>query len=93
VCVPEFAREAVEDSDKLWVDGIAIRNEADRELVDDIRKADVDKEGKEMRLQGPKDQLVLSDDPDAEELRQEVEALEQPIAELSEFKPGTEAGS
>jgi polyhydroxyalkanoate synthesis regulator phasin len=75
------------------VDGIAIRNEADRELVDDIRKADVDKEGKEMRLQGPKDQLVLSDDPDAEELRQEVEALEQRIAELSEFKPGTEAGS
>jgi hypothetical protein len=36
---------------------------------------------------------VLSDNPGAEELRQEVEALEQRIAELSEFKPGTEAGS
>ena len=73
--------------------GIAIRNETDREIIEDIPNADVDTEGKEMRLQGPKDQLVLSDDPDAEELRQEVKALEQPIAELSEFKPGTEAGS
>lgn len=37
-----------------------------------VRKADVDEERKETRLQGLKDQLALSDNPDAEELRQEV---------------------
>jgi hypothetical protein len=35
----------------------------------------------------------LSDDPDAEELRQEVDDLEQRIEELTEFKPGSEVGS
>ncbi|WP_255194632.1 hypothetical protein [Natronobeatus ordinarius] len=58
-----------------------------------VRKADVDAERKETRLQGLKDQLALSDDPDAEELRQEVDELEQRIEELTEFKPGTEVGS
>lgn len=58
-----------------------------------VRKADVDEERKETRLQGLKDQLALSDDPDAEELRQEVDDLEQRIEELTEFKPGTEVGS
>jgi len=55
-----------------------------------VRKADVDEEHKETRLQGLKDQLALSDDPDAEKLRQEVDELEQRIEELTEFKPGTE---
>jgi len=58
-----------------------------------VRKADVDEERKETRLQGLKDQLALSDDPDAEALRQEVDDLEQRIEELTEFKPGTEVGS
>ncbi|MDL5363927.1 hypothetical protein [Halalkalicoccus sp. NIPERK01] len=58
-----------------------------------VRKADVDEERKETRLQGLKDQLALSDDPDAEELRQEVDDLEQRIEELTEFKPGTEVES
>jgi hypothetical protein len=58
-----------------------------------VRKADVDEERKETRLQGLKDQLALSDDPDAEELRQEVDELEQRIEELTEFKPGSEVGS
>lgn len=58
-----------------------------------VRKADVDEERKETRLQGLKDQLALSKNPDAEELRQEVEELEQRIEELTEFKPGTEIGS
>jgi len=58
-----------------------------------VRKADVDEERKETRLQGLKDQLALSDDPDAKELRQEVDDLEQRIEELTEFKPGTEVGS
>jgi hypothetical protein len=59
----------------------------------DGRKADVDEERKETRLQGLKDQLARSDDPDAEELRQEVDELEQRIEELTEVKPGTEVGS
>ncbi|MDL0125729.1 hypothetical protein PNQ92_09940, partial [Halobacterium salinarum] len=58
-----------------------------------VRKADVDEERKETRLQGLKDQLALSDGPDAEELRQEVEELERRIKELTEFKPGTEVES
>jgi hypothetical protein len=58
-----------------------------------VRKADVDKERKETRLQGLKDQLALSDEPEADELRNEVAELEQRIEELTEFTPGTEVGS
>ncbi|MDL0130063.1 hypothetical protein PNP59_03805 [Halobacterium salinarum] len=58
-----------------------------------VRKADVDEDRKETRLQGLKDQLALSDDPDAEALRQEVDELEQRIEELTEFTPGSEVGS
>jgi len=58
-----------------------------------VRKADVDEDSKETRLQGLKDQLALSDDPDAEALRQEVDDLEQRIEELTEFTPGSEVGS
>lgn len=55
-----------------------------------IRKAEVDEERKETRLQGLKDQLALSDEPEAEELRTEVAELEQRIEDLTEFTPGTE---
>jgi hypothetical protein len=41
-----------------------------------VRKAEVDEERKETRLQGLKDRLAVSDDPEAEVLRQEVERLE-----------------
>jgi hypothetical protein len=44
-----------------------------------VRKADVDEEPKETRLQGLKDRLAVSDDPEAEVLRQEVDRLEQEI--------------
>lgn len=53
-----------------------------------VRKAEVDDEVKETRLQGLKDRLATSDDPEAEELRQEVEELEARIEELTEFKSG-----
>ena len=53
------------------------------------RKADVDEERKESRLQGLKDRLALSDDPETEELRHEVEQLEQRIEELTSFTSGT----
>lgn len=54
-----------------------------------VRKADVDEERKETRLQGLKDRLSVSDDPEAEVLRQEVNRLEQEIEELTEFSPGS----
>ena len=54
-----------------------------------VRKAEVDEERKETRLQGFKDRLAVSDDPEAEVLRQEVDRLEEEIAELTEFSPGS----
>jgi hypothetical protein len=47
-----------------------------------IRKAKVDEERKETRLQGLKDRLAVSDDPEADVLRQEVERLEQEMRTL-----------
>lgn len=62
-----------------------------------VRKAEVDEEVKETRLQGLKDRLATSDDPEAEELREEIEDLEDRIEELTEFRSGqafhTPAGS
>lgn len=57
--------------------------------VNTWRKADVDEERKETRLQGLKDRLAVSDDSEAEVLRQEIDRLEQEIEELTEFSPGS----
>jgi len=54
-----------------------------------VRKAEVDEKRKETRLQGLKDRLAVSDDPEAEVLRQEVDRLEQRIEDLTEFSPGS----
>jgi hypothetical protein len=54
-----------------------------------VRKAEVDEERKETRLQGLKDQLAAADGDEAEELREEIEDLEDRIEELTEFKSGT----
>jgi hypothetical protein len=40
-------------------------------------------------LQGLKDRLAVSNDPEAEVLRQGVDRLEQEIEELTEFSPGS----
>jgi hypothetical protein len=62
-----------------------------------VRKAEVDEERKETRLQGLKDQLAAAEGDEAEELREENEELEDRIEELTEFKSGsqfhTRAGS
>jgi hypothetical protein len=62
-----------------------------------VRKAEVDEERKETRLQGLKDQLAAAEGDGAEELREEIEELEGRIEELTEFKSGaqfhTRAGS
>lgn len=53
-----------------------------------MRKAEVDEEVKESRLQGLKDRLAMSDDSETDELRSEIEELEDRIEELTEFKSG-----
>ena len=55
-----------------------------------VRKAEVDEERKETRLQGLKDQLAAAEGDEAGELRDEIEELESRIEELTEFKSGTQ---
>jgi len=52
-----------------------------------VRKAEVDEETKETRLQGLKDQLAATDE-DTEELQAEIEELEQRIDDLTSFDTG-----
>jgi len=54
-----------------------------------VRKAEVDEERKETRLQGLKDQLAATDGEKVSELREEIEELEARIQELTEFEPGS----
>ena len=54
-----------------------------------VRKAEVDDERKETRLQGLKDQLAATDGEEAAELREEIGELEARIQELTEFEPGS----
>jgi hypothetical protein len=53
-----------------------------------VRKADVDEDEKETRLQGLKDQLAATEGAEADELREEIEELEDRIDELTEFRSG-----
>jgi polyhydroxyalkanoate synthesis regulator phasin len=55
-----------------------------------VRKAEVNEEVKESRLQGLKDRLAASEDEEAEELREEIEELEQRIDDLTSFRTGSE---
>lgn len=55
-----------------------------------VRKAEVDEDVKESRLQGLKDRLAGSEHDEADALRQEVEDLEVRIEELTSFRTGAE---
>jgi hypothetical protein len=55
-----------------------------------VRKADVDEDVKESRLQGLKDRLAASEDAEADELRREIEDLEGRIDELTSFQAGSQ---
>ena len=55
-----------------------------------VRKADVAEDVKESRLQGLKDRLAASEDDEANQLRAEIEELEQRIDDLTSFRTGTE---
>lgn len=74
-------------------DALAVTEVAEEEVyeIDDsdyVRKADVDDDTKASRLQGLKDQLAAAEGDDTDELRAEIEALEERIEELTSFKPG-----
>lgn len=55
-----------------------------------VRKAEVDEDVKESRLQGLKDRLAASEGEEVDELRDEIEELEERIDELTSFRTGAE---
>ena len=55
-----------------------------------VRKADVDQERKESRLQGLKDQLAAAESPETDDLQDEIEDLEARIDELTSFSSASE---
>jgi hypothetical protein len=76
--------------DALEVTELAESDVYDVEQREYVRKAEVNEEVKETRLQGLKDRLAATDSEDAEELRREIEDLEQRIDELTSFSSGRE---
>lgn len=76
--------------DALEVTELSESDVYDVEQSEYVRKAEVDEERKETRLQGLKDQLAAADDDEAEELRDEIEELEGRIDELTSFRTGSE---
>ncbi|KAA9400746.1 hypothetical protein Har1131_18910 [Haloarcula sp. CBA1131] len=86
--VASVDRDKVDDA--LEVTELSETDLYDIESTEYVRKADVDEETKETRLQGLKDRLVASD-ADAEEVQQlqdEIAELEDRIEELTSFDSG-----
>jgi hypothetical protein len=79
-------RDKVEDA--LEVTELSEEDVFEVEETEYVRKADVDEDVKETRLQGLKDRLAASEDTEAEQLREEIEQLEARIEDLTEFKAG-----
>ena len=76
--------------DALEVTDLSETDVYDIEESEYVRKADVDEEVKETRLQGLKEQLAATEGKQAEELRQEIEDLEGRIDELTSFNTGAD---
>ena len=74
--------------DALDVTELSETDVYDVEESEYVRKADVDEEEKETRLQGLKDQLAATGGEEADELREEIEDLEDRISELTQFRSG-----
>jgi len=79
-------RDKVDDA--LDVTDLAETDVYDIDEREYVRKADVDEQRKETRLQGLKDQLAAAEGEEAEALRAEIDELENRIEELTEFKSG-----
>ncbi|MFB6177060.1 MAG: hypothetical protein ABEI99_07970 [Halobaculum sp.] len=90
----EIDRERVMGVDREKVDEALEVTELSEEDVYDVgeseyvRKAEVDEDVKETRLQGLKDRLAATESDEAEELQAEIEELEARIEELTEFRSG-----
>jgi len=81
-------RQKVDEAlDVLELTESAVYNINEREYV---RKAEVNEDRKETRLQGLKDRLARSNELEADQLRAEIADLEQRIEDLTEFAPGSE---
>ena len=76
--------------DALDVTELSESDVYDIEESEYVRKAEVDEERKETRLQGLKNQLAAAEGDEAEELREEIEELEGRIEELTDFKSGSQ---
>lgn len=74
----------------LDVTALSVSDVYEIEESEYVRKAEVDEEVKESRLQGLKDRLATADDEDADELRGEIEELEARIDDLTSFRTGAE---
>jgi hypothetical protein len=89
-------RERVTSVDRSKVDealDVTTLSESDVYEIEEseyVRKAEVDDEVKQSRLQGLKDRLAASEDDEATQLRAEIEDLEQRIDDLTSFRTGTE---
>jgi hypothetical protein len=81
--------DASKVNDALEVTDVAESDVYEVSKSEYVRKADVDEDSKETRLQGLKDQLAASDDDEAAQLREEVEELEDRIDQLTSFQTGT----
>jgi hypothetical protein len=89
-------RERVTSVDSGKVDEALAVTELSESAVYDIdeseyvRKADVDEDVKESRLQGLKDRLTASEEAETDDLRREIEELEDRIDDLTSFSTGTQ---
>ncbi|MFB6198922.1 MAG: hypothetical protein ABEI52_11760, partial [Halobacteriaceae archaeon] len=79
-------RDKVDDA--LEVTELSESDVYEIEETEYVRKAEVDEEVKETRLQGLKDRLAATENEEADELRREIEELEDRIEELTSFKSG-----
>ncbi|SEO75272.1 hypothetical protein SAMN05216388_101840 [Halorientalis persicus] len=87
--VTSVDRDKVDDA--LEVTDLSESDLYEIETTEYVRKADVDEETKETRLQGLKDRLAASDEDNEEvqQLQAEIEELENRIEELTSFSSGT----
>jgi len=92
-------RERVTSVDSSKVDEALAVTELSETAVYDIdeseyvRKAEVDEDVKQSRLQGLKDRLAASEEEETDDLRREIEELEDRIDDLTSFSTGTEMQS
>jgi len=79
-------REKVDDA--LAVTDVSQSDVYEVDQIEYVRKVEVDDGRKESRLQGLKDRLATAESDEAETLREEIDALESRIDDLTEFKSG-----